>query len=168
MKLHKILETDRLIIRELNINDAGFIKEIVNTEGWISNIGDRNIRTISDAENYIRSGPLKSYKENNFGMWLLEEKIHKLPVGMCGLIKRPGLKNIDIGYALLPEYYKKGYALESAKAVLDYGKNSLEIAKIVAICNMDNHDSIKLLNKLGLHIEKKMLIDTNKEVYLLS
>lgn len=163
-----ILETERLTLRKLNLDDAAFIFEIVNTKGWISNIGDRNIRSLKDAENYISSGPLKSYHENNFGMWIIEKKLDGTPIGLCGLIKRPGLEDIDIGYALLPKHYKQGYALESAKAVLDYGSNYLKIDKIVAICNTDNLDSIRLLNKIGLKIEKTMLIDDKNEVYLLS
>jgi RimJ/RimL family protein N-acetyltransferase len=168
MKGKKIFETERLLLRELKMSDAPFIFELVNTEGWLKNIGDRNVKTINDAESFLSSGPLKSYHENNFGMWLVIEKASKASIGLCGLINRPSLDDIDIGYALLPSYYKKGYAYESAQAVYNYGKEQLGINKIVGICNVDNAASIHILQKIGLQIEKKMPFNDLNEVYLLS
>jgi RimJ/RimL family protein N-acetyltransferase len=167
MEGKKILESNRLILRELSTADAPFFKEIVNSDGWIKNIGDRNIHSILDAEEYIKKGPMKSYKENNFGMWLMIEKESGESIGMCGLVDRPGLEDIDIGFALLPKYYKKAFAFEAAAAVLDYAKTTLAIPKIVAICNTDNKDSINLLLKLGYHIDKKIHINDSPELYLL-
>ena len=163
-----IIETERLLLRKLTLYDAPFIFELVNTEGWLKNIGDRNIKSIKDAESYLSSGPIKSYHENNFGMWLVIEKTHQASIGLCGLIKRPSLDDIDIGYALLPKFYKKGFAYEAAQATYDYGINELGIDRIVGICNIDNKASIHILEKIGLRIEKKMTINNLPEVYLLS
>ena len=162
-----ILETERLLLRELTIDDSAFIFTIVNTDGWLQNIGDRNVNSKKEAINYLK-GPFESYKKNNFGMWLIEEKASSNAVGLCGLIDRPLLDDIDIGFALLPQFTKKGFAYEAAKATMNYAKEVLKIDRVVAICNTDNLASIRLLEKLGLQNEKTIKIADDKDVYFMS
>ncbi len=153
-----ITETERLIICKLELDDAAFIVELLNDPGWIRYIGDRGVKTIDDAGAYLSNGPIKSYGLNGFGLFLVKLKEEGTPIGMCGLIKRPGLDDIDIGYAFLPEARGKGYAYESAAAVLEYGKNVIGLKRIVAITTPDNKDSIRLLEKLGMQFEKMIRV----------
>lgn len=149
-----IAQTDRLIIRQLETVDAAFALELVNTPGWLQNIGDRKVYNLEQAEQYLLNGPIKSYEINGFGIWLMELKTDQTRIGMCGIIKRDGLDLPDLGYALLPAYEGKGYVSEAASAVLDYSKQVLNIPRILAITNQDNERSIKVLEKQGFIFEK--------------
>ena len=141
---------------------------LLNTPGWLKYIGDKNVRTIEDAVNYLENGPIKSYKENGFGLWLTSLKNNGTRIGMCGLVNRESLKDIDIGFALLPEYSKLGYGYEIAYATINYLSHVLRIEKVVAITDSNNIPSIKLLNKLGLQFEKSLNLSENDTVLLFS
>lgn len=159
--------TDRLNLRELQISDAPFIFELLNSEGWLKYIGDRKINTLLDAENYIINGPAKSYKDNRFGLWLVYEKTEKKSIGICGLLKREYLDYLDIGFAFLPNYQKKGYAYEAAEATCYFAENNLNSNKLMAIVQRDNLQSAKLLKKLGFEfLEKKDINNEELDVYL--
>ena len=149
-----ILETDRLILRELTPNDAEFIFELLNEPSFIQNIGDRNIRTLDDARAYIVNGPVASYAKNGFGLYLIVLGETGDSVGMCGLIKRDGLEDVDIGYALLPRFWSRGYAVEAARATKAYAKEVIGLKRIVAIVDPANEGSIRVLEKIGLRYEK--------------
>ena len=149
-----ILTTDRLVLRQFTLSDTAFILELLNSPGWINFIGDRGIRTEKDAEEYLLNGPMKSYQKNGFGLAMIALKESGEGIGMCGLIKRESLADVDIGYALLPAYTGQGYAYEIAAATLAYGKNELGLSRIVGITDPKNEHSIKLLRKLGLQFEK--------------
>jgi RimJ/RimL family protein N-acetyltransferase len=152
----KILDTQRLVVRLLHIDDAPFILKLVNEPSWIQFIGDRGIRTIEAARDYIVNGPLAMQKSHGLSLYMTELKAERTPIGICGLIKRDTLEDVDIGFAFLPEYWGKGYAHESAVAVLEYGRNMLGLQRIVAITSPENLRSIKLLESLGLQFEKKL------------
>jgi len=166
--LKKILETERLCLREFTLNDAAFVQQLVNTPSWIEFIGDRNIKTKKATQNYIENSLLQSYATNGFGLWLMELKQTKAPIGMCGLVKRDSLEDVDIGFALLPEFGRNGYTYEAAKATMDYAKNTLNITKIVAITDAKNIASIGLLNKIGLQFEKELQLSEDDTVLLFS
>jgi RimJ/RimL family protein N-acetyltransferase len=148
-----VLETERLIIRKLTTDDAPFILELVNEPSWIRFIGDRGVRTLDAARAYISNGPIAMYERFGFGLYLVMLKGDKVPLGMCGLIKRDALPDVDIGFAFLPRYWGKGYAIEAAAAVLAYGRRALGLGRIVAITSPDNQSSIKLLEKIGFVFE---------------
>lgn len=150
----KILITERLALRELTLADADFILKLLNEPSFIRFIGDRNIRSLEDAKNYLLQGPLDSYRRHGFGLYLVEEQSSGSSLGLCGLIKRETLPDVDIGYAFLPEFWSRGYALEAAAAVMGYGREVLQLHRIVAIVTPDNERSIHLLNKLGLSFER--------------
>ncbi len=150
----KPLETERLILRALTIDDAAFILELLNDPSYLHNIGDRKVRTLDGAKAYIKKGPLSSYTENGFGLRLVELKETHEPIGICGLIKRDTLDDVDIGYAILPKFWSKGYATESATAVRAFARNVLGLKRIVGITDPENTGSIRVLEKLGMRFEK--------------
>ena len=149
-----ILETERLLLRHLNDEDAGFILELLNDPAFIQNIGDRKVRDIEGAKAYIRNGPAASYAKNGFGLNLVQLKETSESIGMCGLIKRDQLRDVDIGYAFLPGYRSKGYATESARAVKEFARQVVGLKRIVAIVDPRNIGSIHVLEKLGMTFEK--------------
>ena len=148
-----VLETERLRLREMREDDAPFILELVNDPDWIANIGDRGIRTPEEARAYVRNGPAAMYARHGFGLWLVEVKETGEPAGMCGLIKRDTLDDVDIGYAFLPAFRGRGYAREAAAATLRHGREALGMGRIVAIVSPGNADSIRLLEALGFRSE---------------
>jgi RimJ/RimL family protein N-acetyltransferase len=163
----KVLETDRLILRRLSPEDAGFILRLLNEPSWLRFIGDKGVRTVEDARNYILNGPVEMYSRLGFGLYLVELKDEGLPVGICGLIKRDSLEDVDIGFAFLPKYWGRGYAHEAASAVMAYGGSVLGLNRIVAVVSADNVSSARLLEKLGLRCEGVVrLSDDSEEVRL--
>lgn len=165
--MSQILETPRLILRQFRFSDAEFILQLVNTPSWLQFIGDRGVKNLEDAHNYLVNGPLKSYQENGFGLSCVELKDSGFPVGMCGLIKRDTLEDIDIGFAMLPEYAGKGYGFEVSSALLEYAREELRLQRIVAITDPENIFSISLLKKLGLQFERTIKHGSTKEELLL-
>jgi RimJ/RimL family protein N-acetyltransferase len=149
-----ILETERLMLRRLAAGDAAFILELLNEPAFLENIGDRGARTLADARRYIARGPVASYRKFGFGLYLVELKESGAPIGICGLLKRDWLKDVDIGFAFLQKFWWQGYARESAAAVMHYGWTTLRLKRIVAITKPTNQASITLLEKLGLRFEK--------------
>ena len=150
----KVLETDRLILRRLSIEDADFILELLNEPSYVHFIGDKGVRTIDDARDYILKGPIASYEEFGFGLYLTELKDSHVPIGICGLLKRASLPDVDIGFAFLAQFWSKGYAFEAASTVMAYARRVLGLNRIVAIVTPDNERSIKILSKLGLRFER--------------
>lgn len=166
-KMAIVLETERLILREFTLADTDFIIELVNTPGWIKYIGDRNIKTEEQAQQYLQNGPMKSYALNGFGLSMVALKKEGTPIGMCGIIRRDNLLNPDIGFAFLPAYYGQGYGFEIAGAVLKYAKEILQLPVICAITVPHNSNSIKLLEKIGLHFAESFHFPGDKEELLL-
>lgn len=162
-----VFETERLNIRPFTLQDAAFIIELVNSEGWLKYIGDRNIKTTADAEAYLSNGPVKSYAQHNFGLWMVELKHTHTPIGMCGLIKRDTLPNPDIGFAFLPAFEKQGYAFEAAQATMQYATGILKLATVLAITLPENNSSIKLLNKIGLQFIEHINMPGDDETLML-
>jgi len=148
------IQTERLTLRQFTLNDAEFIIELVNEPSFIQNIGDRGVRTLSDAEKYLENGPIASYSKNGFGLLAVTLNDTGQSIGMCGLIKRGTLEDVDIGYAFLPKFWSKGYALESAQAVMKYAKEVVRLKRVVAIVDPANAGSIRLLEKIGMTFEK--------------
>lgn len=161
-----LLETERLTIRKFTKSDAVFVCALLNTPGWLQFIGDRNIRTVPDAESYIQTLE-DHHSQHGFGPVLVSEKETSLPLGMCSLIKRESLEQVDIGFAFMPEHMGQGYAYEATQGIYHYAKQNLGLLKICAITNTDNFASIKLLQKMGFVLEKEVILDGETEPLLL-
>lgn len=151
-----ITQTTRLTLSKATIEDASFFFKLMNSPHWLKYIGDRNIKTISDAETHIKNNIWKSYDQDGFGFYTVRLNENYESIGICGLIKREQLECPDIGFAFLPLYEGKGYGYESSEAVLKLAKDSFQLKKIGAITLENNKSSIKLIEKLGLTFEKKI------------
>ncbi|WP_068986833.1 MULTISPECIES: GNAT family N-acetyltransferase [Lysinibacillus] len=158
----KVLETERLTLRLQTTEDADFILELVNDPSWLQFIGDRGVRTVEDAREYILNS-INMYEKSGFCFYLVERKEDNIPLGICGLVKRDSLEDVDIGFAFLPTYWGKGYAYEAASAVLAYGLDTLGLKRIVAITTQDNYASAKLLEKVGLKFERLVQLSNDEE-----
>jgi RimJ/RimL family protein N-acetyltransferase len=156
------LETPRLVIREINLDDAPFILELLNEPAFIHFIGDRGVRSIEDAQGYISKGPQASYTKLGFGLWLAAQKDTQTPIGICGLLKRDSLPDVDLGYAFLARFRSQGYASEAASAVKDYAVERLGIKRLAGITNPDNWASIKVLEKIGMRFERLVQLSENE------
>ncbi len=149
----RVCETGRLHLRHFALPDAEFILRLLNEPSFIRNIADKGVRTVADAGKYLQDGPLASYAARGFGLNCIELKSSSVPIGMCGILKRDSLPDPDLGYALLPEYWSRGYAFEAATAVMRHGAQVLRLPRVLAITNSDNDASIRLLEKTGFRLK---------------
>jgi ribosomal-protein-alanine N-acetyltransferase len=149
-----VLETPRLALRQLTPADAEFIFALTNDPDWLRFIGDRGIRTMDDARDYIENGPTAMYAEHGFGLYAVELKETGAPIGICGLLRRAWLEDVDVGFAFLPEFRRAGYAREAASSTLAHARETLGLARVLAIVSPENRDSIRLLEKLGMRQER--------------
>ena len=136
-------------MRQYTLKDAPFIYKLMNSEGWLINIGDRNIKTVEDAEAYLEKNYFTSYEKQGFGPYLVSLK-EGTAIGSAGFYKRQNLDHPDIGFAFLEEFTKKGYAFEAASALMKFASEQLGIKKIVGFTLPENTSSIELLKKLKL------------------
>jgi ribosomal-protein-alanine N-acetyltransferase len=152
-----VLETERLGLRELRLSDDGFILELLNEAAFLRFIGDKGIRTLDAAREYILKGPIDSYLRYGFGLYAVCLR-DGTPLGICGLVKRDGLADVDVGFAFLSRHCSNGYAVESAAAVLAHARQVLRLRRIVAITNPENLGSIAVLERIGLRFERMITL----------
>jgi len=164
---YKIFETERLLLKPTSEEDAELIFELLNTPKWIKNIGDRNIKTVESAKNYIKTKMLPQLKRLGFCNFTIIRKVDNYKLGTCGLYDREGVEGIDIGFAFLPEYERKGYAFESVNKLKNVAFNEFGLTVINAITVKDNISSQKLLEKLGLKLEGTTKLPNDDEELLL-
>lgn len=157
------LETDRLLLRRFNVDDDQFILTLLNEPSFLRYIGDKKVRSLEDARQYILNGPMASYERHGFGLCLVELRESDTPIGMCGLLKREELPDPDIGFALLPDFWNKGFAFEAATTVLQDAHKRLSAERVLAITSLDNDASIKLLERLGFTFQKVMTLSQSGE-----
>jgi RimJ/RimL family protein N-acetyltransferase len=162
-----IHETARLLLSEFDEADTAFILELVNSEGWLKYIGDRQIKTCEAAMAYITNGPRKSYEKHGFGLYAVRLKDTGIPIGMCGLIRRDTLDAPDIGFAFLPAFAGMGYAFEAAAHTLQHAREVLMLERILAVTLPSNERSIHLLEKLGLKNEVTISFSGSSDELLL-
>lgn len=158
-----VMETERLRLRKLSIDDAEFILDLLNQPSFIRYIGDRGVRSLEDARKYILDRLIASYARNGYGLYLVELKPAGTPIGISGLVKRDTLPDPDIGFAFLPAFWSQGYAVESAAAVMNYARETLKLDRILAITNPDNEPSARLLDKIGLRFERMIKLSESED-----
>lgn len=159
----KILETHRLILRRFTEADSAFILELLNEPSWKRYIGDRGIDSLEAARHYIETGPMASYEQHGFGLYAIEQKTDATLVGMCGLIKRDGLDDVDIGFAVLSRFEGQGLASEAAAPTLAYSRDTLGLKRVVAITSIDNERSARVLERLGMRFERMVRLSEDAE-----
>jgi RimJ/RimL family protein N-acetyltransferase len=161
-----VIETERMFLGELGFEDAPFILELLNEAGFLRFIGDKGVRTLADARDYIQQGPMDSYARNGFGLYACRLR-DGTPIGICGLVRRQGLSDPDVGFAFLERFWSKGYAVESARAVMSHAAGTLGLPRVIAITSPDNSGSIAVLEKIGLRFERMIrLADDSPELKL--
>ncbi len=148
------LETGRLTLRRLELADAPFLVTLLNEPSFLENIGDRGVRNVEDAARYLRDGPFAMYERFGFGLWHAARRADGVAVGMCGLLKRDNLPDVDIGYAYLPAFWGQGYAIEAAAAVLEHAARKFGLKRVIGIVSQGNAASIRVLEKLGMRYER--------------
>ncbi len=152
----KILDTERLTLRTVEVDDAAFFLALINEPSWLKNINDKGVRTLEQARESILTGPVAMQQKYGFSLFLVALKDGLAPIGLCGLIKRDTLPEVDIGYALFPQYWGQGYAYEAALGVMAYGKNTIGLKCLLGTTAGHNVTSGKLLEKLGFTFEKNV------------
>ncbi|MBK6942920.1 MAG: GNAT family N-acetyltransferase [Planctomycetes bacterium] len=150
----RVLETARLALGHLEPSDAEFILRLVNEPSWLQFIGDKGVRSLDDARAYIANGPAAMIARHGFGLYLTSTKADGVPIGLCGLIKRDALDDVDIGFAFVPESWGKGYAREAAAATLEHAQRDFGLRRVVAITSQDNARSKHLLESIGFRFER--------------
>jgi len=151
--VQKIVETERLTLSLLSYDDCEFIFDLVNEPAFKRYIGDRKVRSLDDAKDYLRKGPIGSYDSHGFGLYLVCRKDDQIPLGICGLVKRDEFEYPDLGFAFLEQHWAKGYAYESSLATIEHARKELDLTHIIAIVDGANRSSVKLLEKLGFDYE---------------
>lgn len=149
-----LIETDRLRLRPVSVDDTELMLAIWNDPAFIRNVSDRGIRTVEQAREAIVSGAQKLFEDYGYGPYCMSMKTDGTMIGICGLFKRENLDDPDIGFGVLPEHCGKGYAGEAAAAVIDYARDELGISALTAIVSPKNAPSIGLIEKLGLTFER--------------
>ncbi|MBL8199412.1 MAG: GNAT family N-acetyltransferase [Chromatiales bacterium] len=161
------LVTPRLVLRRFSEDDAPFVLALLNDPDWLRYIGDNAVRTLDDARAYLREGPLAMYARFGFGLLAVDLKDGGQTIGMCGLIQRDGVADVDLGFALLPGFRARGLAREAASAVLALGHETLGIPRIVAFTAPDNDRSARLLDQIGMRLERTTVLPNSAEELLL-
>ena len=157
----KILETNRLLVRKIELHDADFILRLVNEPSFLSNIGDKGVTNLDEAKRFILEGAWTNQERSGYGQFIVELKDGGDRVGICGLLYRESLGVSDVGFALLPEYWGSGFAFEAATAMVEYGRATLGIETIVGLTSHDNLPSIKVLKKLGMKFDRDVKMSSD-------
>ena len=158
-----LLETERLVLREITVDDSEFILDLLNQPKYLKYIGDKGVRTVEDAATFIENLIRKSYRDNGYGHYVVHLRDDPTPMGTCGYVRRDSLPDPDIGFAFLPQFEKRGYAFESADAVLKYGLEVLGFKRVLAITTPDNESSGRLLEKLGFSFDRLIKLASGDE-----
>ncbi len=161
-----VIETARLLLRPLSLEDAPFILRLVNEPSWLRYIGDKQVHDLAGAERYLREGPLEMAKAPGIGMNLVTRRADGEALGICGLLQREELPDPDLGFALLPEHWGQGFAHEAARACLDHAARVDGLRRVLAIATPDNRASAGLLEKLGFLEESGYAVESGQEILI--
>jgi len=159
----RILETERLALREFTTDDAEFVCALLNEPGFLRFIGDRRVRTTDEARAYIETALVSSYARHGYGPYRVLLRPAAEPLGLCGLFRKDWLDAPDLGYAFLARHASRGYAVEAARAVMAYAGERLGLKRVVAVATPDNEASIRLLGKLGFEAAGTVLVPDTQD-----
>jgi RimJ/RimL family protein N-acetyltransferase len=156
------LETPRLSLRRLTVDDAPFVVALYNEPSFLENIGDRGVGNVEDAQRFLRDGPLAMYERHGFGLWHVSRGSDGVGIGLCGLLKRDTLADVDIGYAFFPQFWGQGYAFEAVWATLRHAARAFSLRRVIAVVSSGNTGSIRVLEKAGMRFERMHAMDPNE------
>jgi RimJ/RimL family protein N-acetyltransferase len=159
--MEPVFVTPRLSLRKVTSGDAALLLELMNEPPYIENIGDRGVRTAPDAARYIEDKYTVSYERNGYGLYLVELREGLVPIGICGLVRRPALDHPDVGFAYLQRFWSKGYASEAAEATLAFARDTLALPYLYGVVSPSNARSIRILERLGLRYLRPIQIPGN-------
>ena len=148
------IETERLLLKLVSVDDTAFIYELYNSPRFIEFIGDRNIRNKDDARDYIINRFLPQIERLGYGNYIIVRKDDGQKIGSVGIFERDGLDVNDIGFSFLPEFEGKGFGFEAASALMEIAFKEFGVKKLSAITTDANISSQKLIEKLGLRFQK--------------
>lgn len=155
---------ERVRLRQARLDDAAFLRRLMNAPGWLRYIGDRQIRTHEDARAYIQNSLISSYRTHGFGLYVVEHS--EEAIGLCGLLQRDYLDAPDLGFAILPEYERQGLTREAIELTLEYAAQSLQLRELLAIVLEENLPSQKLLRRCGFKPSGTVDSDKGDELLL--
>ena len=156
------LDTERLELLPFTEGDADFVFRLLNEPSFLRYIGDRGVHDLESARRYIEDGPVASYARHGHGLMRVVRRADGEALGMCGVLKRDTLPDVDIGFSFFPAFWSQGYALESAGAVMRQARDVLGVGRILAITSQDNEPSMRLLGKLGFRFDKMVTMGTEE------
>ena len=156
------LETERLTLRRLTLDDAPFVATLYNEPSFLANIGDRGVRNAEDAQRFLRDGPLAMYARHGFGLWHVSRRADGVAIGTCGLLKRDTLPDVDIGYAYFPAFWGQGYAFEAVAGTLRHAVRAFGLRRVVGVVSQGNTASIRVLEKAGMRYERMHAMDPDE------
>ena len=158
-----ITETSRLLLRVANLDDAPLMLTLMNEPAYLENIGDKQVRNLSDAENYLKSGPMTMQQELGFSLYCCQRKDTGETIGLSGLIKRPGVEHPEVGYAILAEHCRQGFGLESVEGVIKHAREQLKLPVLQAITSVGNTASVHLLKRLEFSFQGLITLPGSSE-----
>jgi RimJ/RimL family protein N-acetyltransferase len=154
-----LIETERLLLRDCVPEDADVVLRLLNEPSFLENIGDRGVHTPKEAAAYLINGPIASYAEHGYGMYMVELRKTGKPVGMCGLLRRTQFEHPDVGYAFFPEFWGRGFASEAASGVIEHARRTLGIGRVLGIVSPHNSASIQVLEKIGFTFQEPAVFE---------
>jgi ribosomal-protein-alanine N-acetyltransferase len=157
------IQTDRLTIRWFDLSDAPFILRLVNEPAWLEHIGDKGVDSVQVAENYLTTGPIAMYGRYGFGLNLVLLEENQEPIGMCGLLKRDWLEDVDLGFAYLEEFWGQGLGKESVEAMMSYARKAFHLERVVAITSSKNTRSERLLSGVGFRFDREIRLSPDSD-----
>jgi [ribosomal protein S5]-alanine N-acetyltransferase len=159
----KEIRTDRLTIRWFDLGDAPFILRLINEPAWLEHIGDKGVNSVQAAEDYLTTGPIAMYARYGFGLNLVLLTESQEPIGMCGLLKRDSLEDVDLGFAYLEEFWGQGFGKESVEAMMCYSRKAFHLERVVAITSPKNTRSERLLNRVGFYFDREIRLSSDSD-----
>ncbi|WDE04400.1 GNAT family N-acetyltransferase [Thalassomonas viridans] len=158
-----ITETSRLVLRVANLDDAPLMITLMNEPAYLENIGDKEVRNLSDAVNYLKTGPMAMQQELGFSLYCCQRKDTGQTIGLTGLIKRQGIEHPEVGYAILSEHCRQGFGLESVEGVIKHAREELKLPVLQAITSVGNTASVKLLERLEFNFQRLITLPGSSE-----